>query len=127
MSILTIQYKHLSDKIAIGLSIACAAHCLLMPTFVLALPLFFSSQLDNELFHRLMLWVIVPVSLYALASGYHNHKKIPIFYLGLAGILMLISAVTIEEIFLGEELITLLGSIIITLAHFLNWKNCTQE
>jgi hypothetical protein len=127
MSILAIQYKHLSDKIAIGLSIACAAHCLLMPTFVLALPLFFSGQLDNELFHRLMLWVIVPVSLYALASGYNNHKKIPIFYLGLAGILMLISAVTIEEIFLGEELITLLGSIIITLAHFLNWKNCTQE
>ena len=127
MSILAIQYKHLSDKIAIGLSIACAAHCLLMPTFVLALPLFFSGQLDNELFHRLMLWVIVPVSLYALASGYNNHKKIPIFYLGLAGILMLISAVTIEEIFLGEELITLLGSIIISLAHFLNWKNCTQE
>ena len=127
MSILAIQYKHLSDKIAIGLSIACAAHCLLMPTFVLALPLFFSGQLDNELFHRLMLWVIVPVSLYALTSGYNNHKKIPIFYLGLAGILMLISAVTIEEIFLGEELITLLGSIIISLAHFLNWKNCTQE
>ena len=69
MSILAIQYKHLSDKIAIGLSIACAAHCLLMPTFVLALPLFFSGQLDNELFHRLMLWVIVPVSLYALSSG----------------------------------------------------------
>ena len=127
MSILALQYKYLNDQIAIGLSIACAAHCLLMPSFVLALPLFFSDQLDNELFHRLMLWVIVPVSLYALASGYNNHKKIPIFYLGLAGILMLISAVTIEEIFLGEELITLLGSIIITIAHFLNWKNCTQE
>jgi hypothetical protein len=51
----------------------------------------------------------------------------PIFLLGLAGILMLISAVTIEEIFLGEELITLLGSITITFAHFLNWKNCTQK
>ena len=127
MSILALKYKHLNDKIAIGLSIACAAHCLLMPTFVLALPLFFSGQLDNELFHRLMLWVIVPVSLYALFSGCKNHKKIPIFHLGLAGIFMLISAVTIEEIFLGEELITLLGSIIITFAHFLNWKNCTQE
>ena len=127
MSISVLQYKYLNDKIAMGLSLACAAHCLLMPSFVLALPLFFSSQLDNEFFHRLMLWLIIPVSLYALSSGYKNHKKISIFLLGLTGILMLISAVTIEEIFLGEELITLLGSIAITFAHFLNWKNCTQK
>ena len=74
-----------------------------------------------------MLWLIIPVSLYALLSGYKNHKKIPIFLLGLAGILMLICAVTIEEIFLGEELITLLGSILIIFAHFLNWKNCAMK
>ena len=127
MSTLALQYKYLNDKIAIGLSMACAAHCLLMPSFVLAMPLFFSGQLDNEFLHQLMLWVIVPVSLYALSSGYKKHKRMPIFLLGLAGILMLISAVTIEEIFLGEELITLLGSITITFAHFLNWKNCTQK
>ena len=75
MSTLALQYKYLNDKIAIGLSMACAAHCLLMPSFVLAIPLFFSGQLDNEFLHRLMLWVIVPVSLYALSSGYKKHKK----------------------------------------------------
>ena len=127
MSTLALQYKYLNDKIAIGLSMVCAAHCLLMPSFVLAMPLLFSGQLDNEFLHQLMLWVIVPVSLYALSNGYKKHKRMPIFLLGLAGILMLIGAVTIEEIFLGEEVITLLGSIAIIFSHFLNWKNCTQK
>lgn len=125
---LTIE-KINTDKIAISISIACVIHCFFMPSFILALPLFFSVQLDNELIHYLMLWLIIPISLFALIKGFINHRNFSFLFIGIIGLFTVISAVLFGESHIGEtgeRILTLLGSVILSIAHYYNFKTCSS-
>ena len=84
------------------LSSACAIHCFLTPSFVLLTSGLISISLDNELVHNLILFVAVPISIYALISGYANHKTFYLLPLGLMGLSLLVIAVSLGEAFFGE-------------------------
>ena len=43
--------KFFSDKLAIGLSLTCAIHCIALPFLLIGLPSFAALNLDNEAFH----------------------------------------------------------------------------
>ena len=74
-----------ADKASITLSLACMIHCLLMPSFLVLTSGLFALSIDNELIHKTFLIIVLPVSLYALISGYRNHKILSYFYLGTSG------------------------------------------
>ena len=118
-----------NDKIAIGISIACVIHCFLVPSFIIFFPAFISIELDNELVHYLMLFFVFPISMIALSNGVKNHKKFSFFFIGMIGLFILICAVLFGESNLGEtgeKALTLIGSIILSIAHYKNLKTCSH-
>ena len=118
-----------NDKIAIGISIACVIHCFLVPSFIIFFPAFISIELDNELVHYLMLFFVFPISMIALSNGVKNHKKFSFFFIGMIGLFILICAVLFGESNLGEtgeKALTLIGSIILSIAHYKNFKTCSH-
>ena len=118
-----------ADKASITLSLACMIHCLLMPSFLVLTSGFFALSIDNELIHKTFLIIVLPVSLYALISGYRNHKILSYFYLGTSGLWILVFAVFFGEGVLGEfaeKSLTLLGSIIVASSHYKNYKACKE-
>ena len=118
-----------ADKASITLSLACMIHCLLMPSFLVLTSGFFALSIDNELIHKAFLIIVLPVSLYALITGYRNHKTLSYFYLGTSGSWILVFAVFFGDgVFgeLAEKSLTLLGSIIVASAHYKNYKACKE-
>ena len=84
------------------LSSACAVHCFFSPTFILLTSGLFSFSFDNESVHYLILFLAVPISLYALISGFMNHETAYFLTVGIFGLFVLILAVALGESFLGE-------------------------
>ena len=118
-----------ADKLSITLSLACMIHCLLMPSFLILTSGFLALSIDNELIHKVFLIIVLPVSLYALITGYQNHKILSYLYLGISGLWLLFFAVFFGEGVFGElteKSLTLLGSIIVASSHYKNYKACKE-
>ena len=118
-----------SDKTAISLSALCLAHCLLVPSFLVFLSGYVSISYNNELIHYAILFIAIPVSLYALITGARNHKSYAYLYAGLVGITALILAVTLgAQIWgeIGEKALTTVGAILVAISHFKNYRLCRQ-
>ena len=76
----------MSDKLAMTLSSACAIHCFFSPTFLLLTSGLFSFSFDNESVHYLILFLAIPISLYALILGFTNHKTAYFLTIGIFGL-----------------------------------------
>ena len=119
----------MSDKLAMALSSACAIHCFFSPAFILLTSGLFSFSFDNESVHYLILFLAVPVSLYALISGFMNHKTAYFLGVGIFGLFVLLLAVALGESImgeLGEKTFTLIGSFLVVYAHFKNHQACKE-
>ena len=117
-----------TDKFAAGLSIACALHCLLVPSFFIVTSGALTLSIDNEFIHWAILFLAIPISTYALISGVSNHNDYGVFLLGLAGLGVLITT-ALSESFLKETSITiftLLGSALVVYAHTRNFQLCKE-
>lgn len=118
-----------SDKTAISLSALCLAHCLLVPSFLVFLSGYISLSYNNELIHYVILFIAIPVSLYALFTGVKNHKSFTYLYVGLSGILALVIAVTLgAQIWgeAGEKILTTIGALLVAFSHFKNYRLCRE-
>ncbi len=119
-----------TDKLAIGLSFACAVHCLALPLLLVSLPSLTALQLDNESFHRWMILAVLPSSLIALTLGCKQHKRYAFLGLGTAGLCLLVAAVVLGEDRIGEvgeKTMTLIGASFVALSHRLNFRRCSKE
>ena len=117
-----------SDKLAAGLSIACALHCLLVPSFFIITSGALALSIDNEFIHWAILFFAIPVSMYALLTGVSNHKNFSVFLLGILGLGVLISS-ALSESFLTELnviIFTLMGSALVVYAHMRNFRLCKE-
>ena len=118
-----------ADKLSITLSLACMIHCLLMPSFLILTSGVLALSIDNELIHKVFLIIVLPVSLYALITGYQNHKILSYLYSGISGLWLLFFAVFFGEGVFGEfteKSLTLIGSIIVASSHYKNYKACKE-
>ena len=70
-----IDAQKVSDKVSIGISALCLLHCLLFPSLMVLLSSFISVSLNSELIHYMLLFLVVPVSSFALIVGLNNHKN----------------------------------------------------
>ena len=118
-----------SDKTAISLSALCLVHCLLVPSFLVFLSGYISLSYNNELIHYAILFIAIPVSIYALIAGVKNHSSYTYLYLGLLGIPTLILAVTLGvQIWgeAGEKILTTIGALLVAISHFKNYRLCRE-
>jgi len=118
-----------TNKLAIGLSAFCAIHCLASPLLIVLLPSLAALQLDNEAFHGWLLIGVIPTSLFSLFMGCKQHQRYRVMLIGVGGLLVLVSAVFVEDFAYGEVLekvLTVIGACIVALAHFLNFRFCNR-
>ena len=116
-----------ADKLSITLSLACMIHCLLMPSFLVLSSGLLAIAIDNEFIHKIFLILVIPISLYALISGYNNHKMSSYLYMGILGLWLLIFAVFFGEVVFGEfaeKSLTLFGSLMVATSHYKNYQIC---
>ena len=124
-----IKSQYVSDKFAMGLSLACVLHCFFVPSFLILTSGMLSVSIDNEFVHKLLVLVAVPISSFALIKGYKYHKTFSFISFGILGLVALILAVLLGESNLGElgeKGLTLLGSILVAYSHFKNYKMCIK-
>ena len=118
-----------SDKTAISLSVLCLVHCLLVPSFLVFLSGYISLSYNNELIHYAILFIAIPVSIYALITGVKNHNSYSYLYAGLLGIITLILAVTLGVQMwgeAGEKILTTIGALLVAISHFKNYRLCRE-
>lgn len=119
-----------TDKLAIGLSLLCTAHCLALPLLLVLLPSMTALQLDNEVFHFWMVVVVLPTSVYALTLGCKQHKRYQLLILGCIGLGLLILALVLGEERIGEvgeKTLTVLGTGCVAVGHWFNYRLCFSQ
>ena len=124
-----LKTQYASDGLAMGLSTACVIHCFFAPTLIIFSYGISSFSIESELVHYLIVVLAVPISSIALAIGYRNHKKASYLITGIVGLSVLILAVMLGENLLselGEQLVTLAGSMLVAFSHFKNYRTCKE-
>lgn len=117
------------DKLAIGFSIICAVHCVLVPIAMVLLPALAATPLRDEAFHKLMLIAVLPASIIALAIGCRKHKNWRVGSAGVIGLAILIATAFLGHDLLGEngeKIATLIGATIISFGHIQNHRLCCK-
>lgn len=115
------------DRAAIGLSIICTLHCLLLPVAIAVLPALAANSLGDESFHRLLLVAVLPTSLLALTLGCRKHRNRAVLAIGLLGLAILTLTAFLGHDYLGElgeKVATITGAAIIALGHLRNQALC---
>jgi EamA domain-containing membrane protein RarD len=115
------------DKMAIGLSMICTVHCLLLPIVLVILPTLSASIFGDEGFHQWLLIAVIPISVFALSMGCKSHKKLSVITTGLLGLAILTLAAFFGHDLLGElgeVMASLFGVLLIINSHLRNYALC---
>ena len=119
-----------TDKAAIGLSLLCVVHCLVTPIAIVMFPALGATFLEGETFHYVLLFLVVPISLFSLGLGCRKHGHRDILLLGMFGVFLLCLIILVGEETLGElgeKLSTVAGAVFVASAHFRNFKACQDK
>ena len=123
------QLSSYTDTLAIGLSTLCVVHCLASPLLIVLLPGLTALQLENEAFHGWLLMAVVPTSLLSVLMGCKQHKFYRVFVIVFFGLLVLLSALLVEDLRHGElleKIVTVVGASIVAFGHYLNFRLCRE-
>ncbi len=115
------------DRIGMGLSVLCALHCLLTPLIILSIPFLARYYLAHPMFHFILAATIIPVGLVAFGAGIRHHHNWKVLLMGIPG-LILVSVtpylVHIQNWPLNEQVLMVIGSVLLVWAHLLNRRSC---
>ena len=124
------KIRSLSDGAAVSLSMLCMLHCLMLPLILALLPASIALTVGDEAFHLFMVFMVIPLSLFALFFGCKDHQRYRVLVMGSIGLALLLAAILLPHELLGEsgeKALTVLGSIIIASGHLLNYKLCKKS
>lgn len=118
------------DRLGILLSGICVIHCLLAPIALTMLPIIgLNSFVEDLLFHRLMLWLVLPTSIIALTIGCRQHRDFRILGTGALGMIILILVAILGHEILSppmEKILTTVGGVVLAISHILNYRACQK-
>ncbi len=116
------------DKFAVLLSGVCILHCLIAPIIFTLLPILSISAFWEDLvFHKLMLWLVLPTSTLALLIGCRKHRGWAILGTGFVGMAVLVFVAFAGHDILSslhEKVLTSAGGIILAISHVMNYRAC---
>lgn len=118
------------DKSAMGLSFLCLAHCLILPVAAILLPTMLAIPLGDELFHKILLIGVIPMSALALLMGCRKHQNWTVLLWAGFGLFALVFAAFFgHDLFgeMGEKILTTLGSMLIIVSHYKNYRLCGKH
>ena len=115
------------DRLGIGVSAFCLLQCLALPVVLVLAPTLSAGFLSHEIFHVVLLAIILPVSGLAYTLGYLRHRNPRIWVPALAGLAFLVLAAWLEHRHalpaLGIAAVTSVGGILLIVGHLLNLKS----
>ena len=118
------------DRVAICFSSLCILHCLLLPLLLVAYPIGILVTLSDEIFHQIMVFLAVPLSLVSLYVGYGHHKRNQLIVFGGIGLVILVLPLVVPHELIsesGEAWLTVSGALILCMAHVVNFRMCTAD
>ena len=118
------------DRTAIGLSVLCVLHCLALPLALVAGSSFTALWFADELFHQLLVFLVLPTSIVALMLGCKKHKTWSVLPWGFSGVCVLAIAALFAHDLVGEsgeKILTVIGSILVVVGHVLNFRLCRSD
>jgi hypothetical protein len=115
------------DYWGIWLSLLCLAHCLLLPAFLMALPILARYYLVHPFVHFGLSCLVFPVAILSLWSGYRVHLNKWVLVLGILGALLIVWAsltrVTLVMLARYELYFNVLGSLLLMVSHLWNIRS----
>lgn len=115
----------LLDRAGICVSAACLAQCVALTLAIVLAPVVSLGFFGSDLFHRLLLMVIIPISLSAFVMGYRAHGQAGVLVAGVIGVLILLLAAFLEATVLpplAASFLTSIGGVVLIVAHWLNLR-----
>jgi cation transport ATPase len=117
------------DRMGMWVSAVCFVHCMLPPMLFYSAP-FLVYFLYHPWVHPILTLIVVPIGIFGFWHGYREHKNKVILTLGALGILSVsaqqfISYEMAQKI--GPTLLLWLGSGLMILAHYLNFRQRRQR
>jgi len=116
----------LLDRAGICVSALCLVQCLLLPIIVAGAPVLALPFFDSEIFHLLLLGLILPIGSIAFYLGYRVHASRVTVLLGAVGIgIVFVTAVFGHDHLsaMASALWTSLGGFFLITAHVMNLRN----
>jgi hypothetical protein len=113
------------DTLAVIISALCALHCLALPVLLLLFPLLIGSVFTDEDFHRLILWIILPTSVIAVAAARYRHPDIRVLmWVGGGMALLLFAALWAHDHAPRwvDVSLTTIGGLILAIGHIRNLR-----
>ncbi|HWK36980.1 MerC domain-containing protein [Sphingomonas sp.] len=110
------------ERAALGASMACLVHCLVLPVLFALLPVLSAVIPVPEAFHAWMVVVAVPLSGAALVTGRARHRLWWPLATGAAGLGFLAAGAFLFGATWADVPVTLAGGALLGVAHLGNWR-----
>ncbi|WP_448664628.1 MerC domain-containing protein [Sphingomonas sp. CJ20] len=118
----TARRREIYDGMAIGASILCLIHCLLLPLLIVLVPTLAAFLAVPESFHLWALAFAVPSSVGALGTGYRRHHELRPIVIVIPGIVLLsVGAIAASSEWM-ETALTVPGALLLAIGHAVNWR-----
>ena len=121
-----LRLQRLTDYASMSLAGICAVHCFLAPVALILFPVMGSAFLFREIFHELMVLVVIPSSTAAIFLGCRRHKDVYVAFLGVCGLCLLVAGAFGAEGYL-ETALTLAGVFVMLFGHARNFRLCGRD
>jgi hypothetical protein len=119
-----------ADRSAITLSALCMIHCFVLPIILILLPTLTSVVfLSDERFHIWLIYGVLPVSVFAVVSGYLYHRNWSVLLITLIGMSILVLVALLGHAVFGdtgEVVASVMGSLLVAYGHIKNFKSRKQ-
>ena len=120
------RVQRLTDYTSISLAGICAIHCFFTPVALILFPVVGSTFVFEEIFHELMLFLVIPASVVAMFLGCRRHKDFGVIMLGGVGLYFLLVGAFAATGYV-ESILTLIGAFIMISGHLRNFRLCRKD
>lgn len=116
----------LLDRAGICVSVLCLVQCIALSLVIVLAPVVSLGFFGGDVFHRLLLAVILPVGVAAFWMGYRSHRRLGLLLTGLGGLAVVLAAAVLEATVLpplAASALTSVGGVTLVVAHWLNLRS----
>lgn len=114
------------DGVAMGASLLCLVHCLVLPVVILAVPMLAALFTLPESFHALAFAFALPTSAVALLLGYRRHHQSFPLVISAVGLALLGAGAYLHGSGWVEVVLSVFGALLLATGHAWNWQFGTR-
>jgi len=118
------------DRVSIGFSVVCAFHCAFFPLMLAVFPSIAVLPVDDQVFHEMLVWLVLPSSVMAACLGCSRHKDRKVLLgIGVGLIIFVLTALFGHDQLgeQGEKAAIFFAAIILAWSHWRNFSLCHND